>query len=209
MPSLLHASSRRAEATDAQLLQRVAGGELAPLGLLYDRHHNAVREFVARATRDAHDTDDITHEAFLALASVADRFDGRASARPLLVGIAAMLVRQRRRSVARLLAALAAFAGACFERQVRTPEDTASAAEEMERVERALARLSEEKRLVVLLVDGEGWKGEEAARALGVPLNTVWTRLHYGRRELRAELQARVGLRSRQGQRLRLRGRGP
>jgi RNA polymerase sigma-70 factor (ECF subfamily) len=41
---------------------------------------------------------------------------------------------------------------------------------------------------VVLLVDGEGMKGEEAAKALGVPLNTVWTRLHYARKDLREAL---------------------
>jgi RNA polymerase sigma-70 factor (ECF subfamily) len=58
----------------------------------------------------------------------------------------------------------------------------------MARFEAALARLTEEKRLVVLLVDREGVTGEEAARILGAPLNTIWTRLHYARAELRKAL---------------------
>jgi RNA polymerase sigma-70 factor (ECF subfamily) len=182
---------RHPEATDAQLLERVAQGELDALGALYDRHHVAVRQFVGRATSEGHEADDITQEAFLALSGIADRFDGRASARPLLVGIAAKLVHQRRRGVARLVNVLATFASAGLERPIQTPEEAASATEEMVRFERALARLSEEKRIAILLVDGEGLKGEEAAKALGVPLNTVWTRLHYARKELREALGRR------------------
>jgi RNA polymerase sigma-70 factor (ECF subfamily) len=188
MPRSLTLARRQPEATDAQLLDRVASGELEALGALYDRHHHAVRQFVGRATGEGHDADDITQEAFLALSGIAERFDGRASARPLLVGIAAKLVHQRRRGVARLVMVLASFATSGIERHVRTPEEAASTTQEMVRFERALARLSDEKRLAVLLVDGEGLKGEEAARALGVPLNTVWTRLHYARKELRDAL---------------------
>jgi hypothetical protein len=54
--------------------------------------------------------------------------------------------------------------------------------------DRALLRLSPRKRIVILMVDGEGLTGEEVARALDIPLGTVWTRLHYGRAELRAAL---------------------
>jgi RNA polymerase sigma-70 factor (ECF subfamily) len=176
------------ELTDAELLARVAGGDLLPLGVLYDRHHNSVRQFVARATSNSPETDDLTQETFLTLSSIADRYDGRASARPLLVGIAARLVKQRRRGIARVLRVLAAFGTAEVEPRVRTPEEQASTSEQMRRFESALARLTDEKRLVVLLVDREGVSGEEASRILGVPLNTVWTRLHYGRAELRKAL---------------------
>ena len=185
MPRSTHAALRDAAVTDAQLLERVAAGELASLGVLYDRHRDGVRQFVSKATADGPDTDDITQEAFLTLSSVAARYDGRASARPLIVGIAAHLVRQRRRGMARVLRLLTSYATAGLERHVRTPEDDASISEQMHCCERALARLSEEKRLAVLLVDREGLTGEETARALGVPLNTVWTRLHYARAELR------------------------
>jgi RNA polymerase sigma-70 factor (ECF subfamily) len=174
--------------TDAELLEGVRGGDLEPLGILYDRHHQQVRQFVRRATAGDAEADDIVHEAFLTLASLAERYDGRASARPFLLGIAAQLVRQHRRGVARFLQVLASFASSTGERSVRTPEDTASATEEMRRFEQALARLPEEKRLVVLMIEREGLSGDEVAKALGIPLNTVWTRLHYARGELRRAL---------------------
>jgi len=179
---------RDAEESDADLLRRVGEGDLSPLGVLYDRHHEGVRQFVARATSSTADADDITHEAFLTLAKIAGRYDGRASARPFLLGIAAQLVRRRKRGLGRWALALASFGETLEDSRVRTPEDAASTTQEMRRFDDALGRLTEEKRLVFLLVEREGLSGEEVARALDIPVNTVWTRLHHARNDLRRAL---------------------
>ena len=50
------------------------------------------------------------------------------------------------------------------------------------------AALSEKKREAFVLVTLEGLSGEEAAQALGVPVNTLWTRLHHARLELSAAI---------------------
>jgi RNA polymerase sigma-70 factor (ECF subfamily) len=73
----------------------------------------------------------------------------------------------------------------------RTPEDEAVQADDAARVTRALSRLTAEKRLVVLMIEREGMTGEEVAGALGIPLGTVWTRLHHARAELRRSLKRR------------------
>ncbi len=179
---------RGGDEDDAELLRRVSDGDIRPLGVLYDRHHACVRQFVLRATGGGADADDLTHETFLALASVAGRYDGRPSARPLLLGIAALLVRQHRRGAARFLEVMTSFATGIGHRSPRTPEDTASTSESLRRFDEALSRLPQEKRLVLLLIECEGLSGEEVAHALQVPLNTVWTRLHYARAELRRTL---------------------
>jgi RNA polymerase sigma factor (sigma-70 family) len=80
------------------------------------------------------------------------------------------------------------FASVTAERSAPTPERTASVTEDMRRFDAALARLPEEKRLVVLLVEAEGLSGDEVARILEIPPGTVWTRLHYAREELRKAL---------------------
>jgi RNA polymerase sigma factor (sigma-70 family) len=177
--------------SDAELLSRVGQGELSPLGVLYDRYHDSVRQFVGWAIGGDVHADDLTHEAFLALARIAGRYDGRESARPLLIGIASKLVQEHRRGRARWSEVVQSFASATAERTVPTPENTASVTEEMRRFDEALARLSEEKRLVVLMVEGEGLSGEEVARALEIPIGTVWTRLHYAREELRRAMEAK------------------
>jgi RNA polymerase sigma-70 factor, ECF subfamily len=52
-------------------------------------------------------------------------------------------------------------------------------------LERAIARLPDEQRQVILLVGLEGMPYEEAATVLGVPIGTVRSRLSRGRDMLR------------------------
>jgi RNA polymerase sigma-70 factor, ECF subfamily len=55
-------------------------------------------------------------------------------------------------------------------------------------VTRALERIPEDFRTVVLLCDVEGFTYEEIANMLDVPIGTIRSRLHRGRNLLRAEL---------------------
>ena len=64
---------------DPDILRQLAGGEIGALGELYDRYREPVRRFVARATSDADDVDDLVHATFLAAAKSAGRYDGRPS----------------------------------------------------------------------------------------------------------------------------------
>jgi RNA polymerase sigma-70 factor (ECF subfamily) len=172
------------EQSDADLMRRVAAGDTAALGVLYDRHRPRVYGFLRRATGSASDAEDVTHEVFLVLVRAAAKYDGRSCAGPFLLGIAAQLVRRRRRGVAHWIRTVTAF-GSTVLRELRvTPEDIATGAEELRRCDEALSRLSEEKRLVFLLVEGEGMSGDEVSDVLGIPVKTVWTRLHYARADL-------------------------
>ena len=63
-------------------------------------------------------------------------------------------------------------------------------------LDRALATLSDEHRLVVLLHDTEGYKLEEIHQITGAPLGTIKSRLHRARARLR-ELLAADGTNSR------------
>jgi RNA polymerase sigma-70 factor (ECF subfamily) len=65
-----------------------------------------------------------------------------------------------------------------------TQEDRLLAAETSPEVDEALARLPEEFRSALLLVDVAELSYEEAAQALGCPVNTVRSRLFRGRKAL-------------------------
>ena len=169
--------------SDAELMLELAAGQLGALGELYDRYQAPLRSFIARATRDAHDVDDLLHGTFLAAAESAERYDGRASCRPWLIGIAAQLLRRRRRRLARVVGGLS-----LFKSTLRASSDPRALLLARTDVERALARLSEPKRVTVLMAEVEGLSCAEIAEALGIPIGTVWTRLHAARRELRQAL---------------------
>jgi RNA polymerase sigma-70 factor (ECF subfamily) len=187
-PSSMASRKLRGELSDAELLQEIAAGDLTALGLLYDRYAHDVRCFARRATLDPDDGDDVVHEVFLTVMKVASSYDGRTLARPFLIGITAQLLRRRRRALGRLAEVLVDFARAVVAPAPRTPEEVTSVDEELRLFERALARLSEEKRLVFLMIEGEGVEGEKVAQILGIPVATVRTRLHHARKEIRAAM---------------------
>ena len=99
------------------------------------------------------------------------------------------MVRRQRRSVARLTARVRAWAVSREEQRSESPAETFEGRETEARLFRALQNLSPKKREVFVMVALEGASGEEAAVALGVPLNTIWTRLHHARQELLHELR--------------------
>jgi len=170
--------------SDAELMAALAAGDLGALGSLYDRYHESVRRFVARVTSDAEDVDDLVHATFLTAAGSAARYDGRAVGRAWLMGIAVRLVRRRRHALGRFFTLLSSL------RLVgRTSHDPRSSLHAQSDLERALARLSEPKRMAILLAEVEGLSCPEIAETLGVPVGTVWTRLHAARRELRRALE--------------------
>ena len=172
------------EQSDVSILRRLAGGESGALGDLYDRHQARVRRFLVRATSDAEDVDDLVHVTFLTAAKIAARYDGRLSCHPWLIGIAAQLLRRRRRAFSRLFDVVSSLA-----RAPSPAMDPGQAMLTRSDVQWALARLSPPKRIAVVMAEVEGLTCAEIAEALRIPIGTVWTRLHAARRELRQLLQ--------------------
>jgi RNA polymerase sigma-70 factor (ECF subfamily) len=173
---------------DTSLVERIVAGDLESLGVLFDRYEPDVRRTLARLGVGSSDVDDLIQATFLQVITAAPKFDPRFAVRSWLLGIAAMMVRRRRRSVRRLADRIASFAKAVPERAPETPDAELALHETEERVKKALDRLSPKLREAFVLVTLEGATGEEAAAALGIPINTLWTRLHHARKELRAAL---------------------
>jgi RNA polymerase sigma-70 factor (ECF subfamily) len=69
------------------------------------------------------------------------------------------------------------------------PAAGAAASVDRERLVTALARLSEPLQQVMVLRELRGLSYEEVARALGIPIGTVRSRLHAANAQLRRELR--------------------
>lgn len=179
----------QSQRSDAELVERVAAGELDALGLLFDRHEGGVRRFFLRMGISASDVDDLMQATFLELLRAAPRFRADMSVKSWLFGLSSIMARRHRRSLARAATRLLGWAsGARFE-SPPTPVDELAREQDLRRFQAAFEQLAPKKREVFTLVVLEGLSGEEAAGALGVPVNTVWTRLHHARRELRSALE--------------------
>jgi len=178
------AVSRAGSASDAALMASMAAGDLAALGELYQRYRADLRCFVLRATSRHDDAEDVLHDAFLVAARIAAKYDGRASCRSWLIGIAARLVQQRAQRIARVTRYLARLAR--LREGVRSPLPNLEARSSLDAIDRGLARMTAGKRIVLVMAEVEGMTCHEIAEALGIPVGTVWTRLHHARRELLA-----------------------
>lgn len=174
---------------DAELVAAVSRGDLEALGKLFERHEPLLRRFFGRLGIAPGDVDDVVQAVFLEVVRAADRYEASYSVKSWLCGIATIMARRHRRSLARWAARMAAWAGVETQTDVATPYDAIEHDQAAQILRGAIAGLSAKKREVFVLVTLEGLSGEETARALGIPLKTVWTRLHYARRELRAALE--------------------
>lgn len=179
----------RSTPADGELIASIASGNLQALGELFDRYEPEVKRFIGRLGVSAADADDLVQATFLDVLHAASRFQPDLSVKSWLLGLAAMIVRRHRRTLSRAAARLIAWAKAPAPELPRTPAAALEMDRELHRFHVAFERLSPKKREVFALLVLEGLSGEEAANALGIPVNTVWTRLHHARRDLRAELE--------------------
>ena len=176
--------AERALREDASAMQRLAAGEIAALGEIYDRHHVAVRRFVARATGDPDETEDLVHATFMTVRDIAVWFDVERPCRAWLFGVAARLIRRHHATRARWTRLLRTFGTSHYSSP--DPESRLAARSDLGKVALALEQMSDAKRLVVVMAELEGMSCEEIAAALEIPIGTVWTRLHHARKGLLA-----------------------
>jgi RNA polymerase sigma-70 factor (ECF subfamily) len=149
----------------------------AELRALYVEHADALHSGLRRLTWPGCDVDDLLQEVFI----VALRRPRQAllaeSPKAWLYGVAVKVAAgaRRRHRLRRFLgmdaAANVAAAGGQEARDVAAS------------VHAALGRMAAKKREVLVLYELQGLSGEEIANVLGVPLKTVWSRLHYAREE--------------------------
>ncbi|MBO3751306.1 RNA polymerase sigma factor [Streptosporangiaceae bacterium NEAU-GS5] len=173
-------------ADDAELIQAsLSRPEI--FAHVFDRHADAIHDYAARRLGDQQ-ADDVTADTFLVAFRKRHRYDlARDDARPWLYGIAANLIAGHRRSEVRRLKAMAR-APRELEHTGDLAFEQASSAAMRPAIAAALARLSAAERDLLLLVAWADLSYEEAARALGVPVGTVRSRLHRVRAKLRRHL---------------------
>jgi RNA polymerase sigma-70 factor (ECF subfamily) len=134
--------------------------------------------------------DDIVQEIFVVVYRRLAEFEGRSLIRTWLFGIVVNVVRAHRRSLrAKHPHTLRTEAGLDTEALADPapgPQELVAAFEASRVVERLLEGLDDDKRAVFVLAELEQMSAPDIALAVGVPLNTVYSRLRLARQEFAA-----------------------
>ena len=141
----------------------------------------SLKRYALSLTRNTTTAEDLVQEALArGIANIGRWRQGTDLRAWLLTILHNQFVSGMRRATREALKVEQAHAGAML---VSLPRQTAAL--ELRDVERALARLPVEQRVVVLLVGWEGMEYQAIASQLGLPLGTVRSRLSRGRTRLR------------------------
>ncbi|HEY76952.1 MAG TPA: sigma-70 family RNA polymerase sigma factor [Thermoflexia bacterium] len=156
---------------EARLIQRAKAGDPDAFAEIYDRYQPAIYRYIFYRIGDESTAEDLTSEVFVRLVERIDRFTYRG--RPLLAWlytIARNLVTDHYRQsgspqLLPLEEGLVADSG--------DPEEAADRALVQRRLARAIARLTEDQRRVILLRFVEGMDTRSVAQVLGKPVGAV------------------------------------
>jgi RNA polymerase sigma factor (sigma-70 family) len=180
--------SQRAGVDDAVLL---AGSVSDPeqFAVLFRRHVSAIQRYVTRRIGQVA-ADDVVSETFLIAFRQRARYqsDGR-DCLPWLYGIATRLIGRHWRTEVQQLRLLARTGvDPVAEPFTERVDEAVAACQSRSRVAEALASLPKEQRDALLLVAWAGLSYDQVAKATGVPVGTVQSRINRARSRLRAKL---------------------
>ena len=163
--------------TDMELLARIAGGDPAAIGELYDRHVSTLFPIALRIVRERAEAEDVIHDSFVAVNERASQYvPERGSVIAWLVTLVRNLSidrtrrRERRGALAREVIAHEP------PPPVPNPEALTADAAERDKIRRALSKLPDAQRQTLEVAFFEGLSYPEIAAREGVPLGTIKSR---------------------------------
>jgi RNA polymerase sigma-70 factor (ECF subfamily) len=168
---------------------QVTSEPLPPFDSLYPANLDFVLRTLRRLGVSGSAVEDAAQEVFLVVLRRADSFEGRGSVRSWLFGIARRVAKSHRRPRDRAEDELDALDEADFQ----SPESRAGDAELARALESLLGRLPREQREPFILVELEEMGVREAAAALEVNHNTLFSRLKLARRQVEVLAAALLG----------------
>ena len=180
--------------SDEVLIGRIANGDRLAMQVLFARHHVRVFRFVVRLVRNETTAEDLISEVFLDVWRQAGRFEGRSAVTTWLLSIArfkalSALSALRRRPDEELDEETAG----AIEDPSDDPEVVLEKKDKSAIIRKCLTGLSAEHREIIDLVYYHEKSVEEVAEIVGIPENTVKTRMFYARKKL-AELLKAAGI---------------
>jgi RNA polymerase sigma factor (sigma-70 family) len=170
-------------------MRAVRDGDVGKLGLLFERHHAALFDFLSRMTGNRTAAEDLTQDVFVRMLKYRSTFrdDGRFETWMFHIARNARADHFGRRAAVEL-----------SDEGIDAATDAPGPAHLVERdqqttlLRRALLQLREDKRELIILARYRSMKHEAIAELLGVDTGTVKVRIHRALKDLR-EMFLRLG----------------
>ncbi len=178
---------------DASSVSRPAHDRRPPLasadelGAIYEEHFDFVWRSLRRLGVPVSACDDASQEVFVVVFRRLAEFEARSSLRTWLFSIALNIARHYRRALRSNKEQ--ALDESLVHASDAAPEEQARLAEAMRIVYSLLDTLEDSRREVFVLAHLEQMPAADIADALGIPLNTVYSRLRLARRDFDAALR--------------------
>jgi RNA polymerase sigma-70 factor (ECF subfamily) len=174
--------------SDEVLIGRIAQGDRLAMQVLFARHHVRVYRFVLRLVGNPSVAEDLISEVFLDIWRQADRFEGRSAVSTWMLAIARFKALSALRK--RPDEELDDEAAEAIEDVSDNPEVALQKKDKSAVLRQCLQKLSPEHKEIIDLVYYHEKSVEEVAEIVGIPENTVKTRMFYARKKLAELLQA-------------------
>ncbi|MFO7561474.1 MAG: sigma-70 family RNA polymerase sigma factor [Enhygromyxa sp.] len=179
---------------DERLLEAWRAGDKRAGQELFHRHAEIVRRFVInKVDATGAEAEDLIQQTFLACVEGRDRFEGRASFRAYLLGIARNLVRKHW-EVRRIRGRTEDIDEVAIAELTSSPSSVAARNQQERCLLEALRRVSLRDQTVLELAYWEDLSAREIGEVLGIPTDTVQSRIRRARDKLNKEVARMVGL---------------
>lgn len=175
--------------TDRELVLQLQNGELAALGDLFDRHQRLVFRTAVGITGDEQVAADLLQDVFLRMHRFARHIDPDRPLEPWLYRTTANLTYTWLKRRKRWLRPLEDVAEWLVGSSKQSPAYVAETDEEWRDIKKAIASLSLQQRVVVVLYYINDLSLQEISEILDIPVGTIKSRLFYGRQALKKYLE--------------------
>ena len=183
---------------DVQLIRKVLSGDNAAFGILVEKYQKSVHALIWRKIGDYHDAEDITQDAFLqaykklSTLKNPDQFAGWLYVIANRLCIDWMrkqkLIQQRKPAMQSLEnTPMEEIEESSYTQHVLEQRVTERTEYRHALVQRLLEKLPENERMVVTLYYLDEMSTKEIGKYLGVPVNTIASRLHRARKRLQTD----------------------
>jgi RNA polymerase sigma-70 factor (ECF subfamily) len=182
------------EASDEEVVARVRAGDTARFEILMRRYNQRLFRAARSIIKSDAEAEDVIQEAYVQAYAHLHEFEGRARFSTWLTKIAVHEALARVRQQSKFGSIPDGDGEHMEEPEGRSadPEQAASASELAHAVEHAIDLLPETFRTVFMLRAVEELSVAETAECLGIPEETVKTRLHRARAQLQKQIEART-----------------